>query len=43
MCAVIFEVTPPRRAQGHFDLAAELRPGLERFDGFLGWAAEQAR
>ena len=36
MIAVIFEVTPaPGRAQEYIDLAASLRPELERFDGFI--------
>lgn len=36
MYAVIFEVTPdPARAQEYFDLAAELRPELEKIDGFI--------
>ncbi len=36
MYAVIFEVTPnPARAQEYFDLAAELRPDLEKIDGFI--------
>ncbi|PIW25864.1 MAG: antibiotic biosynthesis monooxygenase [Rhodospirillales bacterium CG15_BIG_FIL_POST_REV_8_21_14_020_66_15] len=36
MYAVIFEVTPhPERAHEYFDLAAELRPELERIDGFI--------
>jgi heme-degrading monooxygenase HmoA len=34
--AVIFEVTPaPGRTQEYLDLAASLRPELERFDGFI--------
>jgi heme-degrading monooxygenase HmoA len=36
MIAVIFEVTPARdRTQEYLDLAASLRPELERFDGFI--------
>lgn len=36
MWAVIFEVTPqPGRAQRYFDIAAALRPELERIDGFI--------
>jgi len=36
MIAVIFEVTPrPGRAEAYFDLAAALRPELEKIDGFL--------
>lgn len=36
MIAVIFEVTPaPGRKQEYLDLAAELRPQLEAFDGFV--------
>lgn len=36
MIAVIFEVTPaPGRTQEYLDLAASLRPELERFDGFI--------
>lgn len=36
MIVVIFEVTPkPGRAQEYFDLAAELRPELEKIDGFI--------
>ncbi len=36
MIVVIFEVTPkPGRAQDYFDLAAELRPELEKIDGFI--------
>ena len=36
MYAVIFEVTPdPDRAQEYFDLAAELRPELQKIDGFI--------
>ena len=36
MLAVIFEVTPlPGRAPRYFELAAELRPVLERIDGFI--------
>ena len=36
MYAVIFEVEPREgRAQGYFDLAAELRPELEKIDGFV--------
>jgi heme-degrading monooxygenase HmoA len=36
MLAVVFEVTPlPGRAQRYFDIAAALRPGLERIDGFI--------
>ena len=36
MIAVIFEVTPaPGRMQEYLDLAASLRPELERFDGFI--------
>lgn len=36
MLAVIFEVTPlPGRAQRYFDIAAALRPELERVDGFI--------
>jgi heme-degrading monooxygenase HmoA len=34
--AVIFEVTPaPGRTQEYLDLAASLRPEIERFDGFI--------
>ena len=37
MIVVVFEVTPkPGRAQDYFDLAAELRPELEKIDGFGG-------
>lgn len=36
MLAVIFEVTPlPGRDQRYFDIAAALRPALERIDGFV--------
>jgi heme-degrading monooxygenase HmoA len=36
MFAVIFEVQPkPGRAQDYLDIAASLRPELERIDGFL--------
>ena len=36
MYAVIFEVTPLEgRAQRYFDIAAALRPELQRIDGFL--------
>jgi heme-degrading monooxygenase HmoA len=36
MFAVIFEVEPEKeRAQEYFDLAAELRPELEKIDGFI--------
>jgi heme-degrading monooxygenase HmoA len=36
MIAVIFEVWPkPERRQDYFDLAAALRPVLERIDGFI--------
>ena len=36
MIAVIFEVTPrPGRAEAYFDLAAALKPALEKIDGFL--------
>jgi heme-degrading monooxygenase HmoA len=36
MFAVIFEVTPlVGRAQRYFDIAAALRPALERIDGFI--------
>lgn len=36
MLAVVFEVTPlPDRAQRYFDIAAALRPELERIDGFI--------
>tara|TARA_B100000315_G_scaffold93201_1_gene85744 strand:+ start:207 stop:524 length:318 start_codon:yes stop_codon:yes gene_type:complete len=36
MIAVIFEVTPkPDQAHRYFDLAAELKPELERIDGFI--------
>lgn len=36
MIAVIFEVTPaPGRTQEYLDLAASLRPEIERFDGFI--------
>ena len=36
MIAVIFEVWPAAgRADEYFDLAAALRPQLERIDGFL--------
>jgi len=36
MIAVIFEVRPKEgRAQDYFDLAAELRPELEKVDGFV--------
>ncbi len=36
MIVVVFEVTPKEgRAQDYFDLAAELRPELERIDGFI--------
>ena len=36
MIAVIFEVIPaPGRKQEYLDLAAELRPALEKIDGFI--------
>ena len=36
MFAVIFEVEPEKgSAQEYFDLAAELRPELEKIDGFI--------
>ncbi|MDP6574140.1 MAG: antibiotic biosynthesis monooxygenase [Rhodospirillales bacterium] len=36
MIVVLFEVTPkPGRAQDYFDMAAELRPELEKIDGFI--------
>ena len=36
MFAVIFEVEPEKEcAQEYFDLAAELRPELEKIDGFI--------
>lgn len=36
MIAVLFEVIPaPGRRQEYLDLAAQLRPQLERIDGFL--------
>jgi len=36
MLAVVFEVIPrPGRAQRYFDIAAALRPELERVDGFI--------
>ena len=36
MIAVIFEVMPiPDHAQRYFDLAAALRPELEKIDGFI--------
>lgn len=36
MYAVIFEVQPkPGRAQDYLDIAAALKPELERIDGFL--------
>jgi heme-degrading monooxygenase HmoA len=36
MFAVIFEVEPrDGRAQDYFDLAAELKPELEKIDGFI--------
>jgi heme-degrading monooxygenase HmoA len=36
MIAVIFEVVPaPGRRQEYLDLAAQLRPDLERIDGFI--------
>jgi heme-degrading monooxygenase HmoA len=36
MIAVIFEVTPaPGRQREYLDLAAELRPALEKMDGFI--------
>jgi heme-degrading monooxygenase HmoA len=36
MIAVIFEVTPnPEHVQDYLDLAATLRPELEKIDGFL--------
>ena len=36
MIAVIFEVVPaPGRRQDYLDLAAELRPALEKMDGFI--------
>jgi len=36
MYAVIFEVQPkPGRAQDYLDIAAALRPELEKIDGFL--------
>ncbi len=36
MHAVIFEVTPrPGRKQDYLDIAAALRPALEKIDGFI--------
>lgn len=36
MIAVIFEVSPKgERASDYFDLAAELKPELEKVDGFI--------
>ena len=36
MIAVIFEVTPaPGRQQEYMQIAGELRPELEKFDGFI--------
>ena len=36
MFAVIFEMEPEKEsAQEYFDLAAELRPELEKIDGFI--------
>lgn len=36
MIAVIFEVVPvPGKDRDYFDLAAELRPELEKIDGFI--------
>jgi len=36
MLAVIFEVTPaPGRKEEYLDLAAQLRPELEKIDGFI--------
>ena len=36
MIAVIFEVVPaPGRAQEYMDIAANLKPELERFEGFI--------
>lgn len=36
MIAVIFEVTPkPDRVQDYLDIAASLRPELEKIDGFI--------
>lgn len=36
MIAVIFEVEPgPGKAPDYFDLAAELKPELEKIDGFI--------
>ena len=36
MIAVIFEVVPaPGRKQEYLDIAAQLRPDLERIDGFI--------
>jgi heme-degrading monooxygenase HmoA len=36
MFAVIFEVTPkPGRMQDYLDIAAQLRPELEKIDGFV--------
>ncbi|MFQ5623106.1 MAG: antibiotic biosynthesis monooxygenase family protein [Paracoccaceae bacterium] len=36
MIAVIFEVVPdPERKQEYLDLAAELRPELEKIEGFI--------
>ena len=36
MIAVIFEVTPaPGAVQDYLDIAATLRPELDRFDGFI--------
>ena len=36
MLAVIFEVTPaPGRREEYLDLAARLRPELEKIDGFI--------
>jgi len=36
MIAVIFEVEPkPNRDADYFDIAAELRPSVEKIDGFI--------
>ena len=36
MIAVIFEIEPkPGKSDAYFDLAAELRPELEKIDGFI--------
>ena len=36
MLAVIFEATPiPGRAQRYFDIASELRPELDKIEGFI--------